>query len=131
MILGVYLVQVHCHATEYFAKSRSNIAMSLDQAQDHAAKFLSMPCTITHATESFATETPCSFFKTLLLLLGALLHVLEMIAIESQKLISNTSDLVDAKVITTGETTTPSLLVTALPCINDLFAGDLLACNLI
>ena len=57
--------------------------------------------------------------------------VLKMIAIESQKLISTTSDVVDAKVITTGEPTTPSLLVTALPSINDFFAGDLLACNLL
>jgi len=70
---------------------------------------------ILHATE---------FLVTPHLILGMLLHVLKMIAIESQKLISNTSDVVDAKVITTGEPTTPSLLVTALPSINDLFADD-------
>ncbi len=102
MILGVYLVQVHYHAAKYFA-------MSLYQVQDHAAKFSSMPCTITHAIKSFVTETP---------------HVLKIIAIESQKLISTTSDVVDTKVITTGEPTTPSLLVTALPSINNFFAGD-------
>ncbi len=131
MILGMYLVQVHCHATEYFAKSHPNIATSLDHAQDHAAKFSSTPCTITHATESFATETPHPFFETLLLILRTLLHVLKMMAIESQKSILHTSDVADAKVITTGEPTMPSLLITALTSINDLFAGISRARNLL
>ena len=47
-----------------------------------------------------------------------------MMAIEAQKLISYTSDVAHAKVITTGEPTTPSLLVPALPSIDDLFADD-------
>ncbi len=84
---------------------------------------------ILYATKSFAT--PRLFFKMLLLILGTLLHVLKMIAIESQKLISNTCAVVDAKVITTGEPTTPSLIVTTLPSINDLFAGNSHARNLL
>ncbi len=98
--------------------------MPLDRVQNHAAKFSSMPCTITHATKSFATETPCPFFKMLRLLLEMLFHVLQMMAIEYQKFISYTSDLTSAKAISDGEPFTPSLLVTALPSINDLFAGD-------
>jgi len=55
-----------------------------------------------------------------------------MAAIEAQKLILySTSDVAHAKVITTGEPTTPSLLITALPSIKDFFAGDLHACNLL
>ncbi len=95
----------------------------------HAAKFCVTPHMILCVTKSFAT--PHLFFEMLLLILGMLLHVLKMIAIKSQKLISNTSDVVDTKVITTGEPTTPSLLVTALPSINDLFAGISHACNLL
>jgi len=90
--------------------------------QCHAARFFATSCLILHATAFLAT--PC-------LVLGTLLHVLKMIAIESQKLISNTSDVVDTKVITTGETNTPSLLDKFFPSINDFFAGDLLACNLL
>jgi len=60
-----------------------------------------------------------------------LFHVLRMTATETQKLISNTSDVVHTMVITTGEPTTPSLLITAPLSINDFFAGDLLACNLL
>jgi len=46
------------------------------------------------------------------------------VKIKAQKSISNTSDDAHAKVITTGEPTTPSLLITALPSIDDLIAGD-------
>ncbi len=104
-------------------------ATSLDQAQDHATKFFVTPHTIPHVTESFAT--PHLFFEMLLLLLGTLLHVLKMIAIESQKLITNTSDVVGAKVTTTGETTTPSSLINAFPSINAFIAGDLHAHDLL
>jgi len=52
-----------------------------------------------------------------------LFHVLPMMAIEVQKLILYTSDVVHAKVTITGEPTTPSLLITALPRIDDLIAG--------
>jgi len=41
-----------------------------------------------------------------------------------QKLISNTSDVAHTKVITTGETITPSLLVNIFPSINKPIAGD-------
>jgi len=51
------------------------------------------------------------FFEMLLLTLGTLLHVLRMLASESQKLILSTSDVTSAKVITDGEPTVPSLLV--------------------
>ena len=81
----------------------------------HATKFFATSHLTLHGTEFFAT--PC-------LILGTLLHVLKMMAIESQKLISNTSDVVDAKVITTGETTTPSLLDNIFPSINNFLAGD-------
>jgi len=50
---------------------------------------------------------------------------------KTQKLILYTSDVAHAKVITTGEPTMPSLLVTALPSINDLFAGISCARNLL
>jgi len=83
-----------------------------------------MPCHILFAT-------PRLFFETLLMVLGMLLHVLKMIAIESQKSILYTSDVADTKVITTGEPTKHSLLVTALPSINDLFAGISHARNLL
>ncbi len=59
------------------------------------------------------------------LILGMLLHVLKIPANKSQKLISNTSDVVDTKVITTGEPTAPSLIDKVFPSINDFFAGDL------
>jgi len=88
---------------------------SLVQVQYHAAKFFATSCPILHATE---------FFVTPHLILGTLFHVLKMLAIESQKLISNTSDVVDAKVITNGEHTTPSLLIPIFPSINVFFAGD-------
>ncbi len=58
------------------------------------------------------------------LILGTLLHVLKMTASKSQKLISDTSNVADAKVITNGEPITPSLLITTFPSINDFFAGD-------
>ena len=143
LILGTYVAQVQCntaesfttpcwilHAiesfampcfvlcvTECFATSHLILAMSLDQVQDHAAKFLLMPCMILHAAKFFATPH---------LILGMLFHVLKVLAIEtkSQKLISYTSGVAHAKVITTGETTTPSLLVTALPSMDDFIAGD-------
>ena len=105
--------------------------MPLDRVQNHAAKFSSMPCTITHATKSFATETPCLSVEMLQLLLETLFHVLHMTAIKTQKWISNTSDVAHTKVITTGEPTTPSSLVTALPSIDDLFAGGSHAHNLL
>jgi len=98
------------------------LAMYLIRAQCHAARFFAAPCMIHHATKFFATPH---------LILGMLLHVLKMSAIELQKLTWNTSDVAHAKVITTGETTTPSLLITALPSINDLFAGVSCAHNLL
>jgi len=103
---------------------------SLDQVQCHATESLMTPCQILHATKSLAI--PCLilhatvFFATPCLFLGTLFHVLKVLAIEtkSQKLISYTSGVAHAKVITTGETTTPSLLVTALPSMDDFIAGD-------
>jgi len=80
------------------------------------------PCGILHATEFFAT--PC-------LILITLLHVLKTLASKSQKLISNTSDVMDAKVISDGEPTAPSLLITISPCMNVFIAGDSHACDLL
>jgi len=58
------------------------------------------------------------------LILGTLLHVLQMPVTKSQKLISYTSEVAHTKVITNGEPTAPSLLITTLPSINDPIAGD-------
>jgi len=151
------LVRVQCHviesfvtpsqimrATECFATPRPTLAMSLVQAQHHAAKFYTASCLIhgkylmraqCHAATFSATPRTTlhgtEFFTTPRLILGTLLHVLKTIAIESQKLISNTSDVVDTKVITTGEATTPHLLVNIIPSINDTFAGGSLAHSLL
>jgi len=100
-------------ATKCFATSHPILATSLIRAQYHAAKFYATPHTILYATK---------FFVTPQLILGMLFHVPKVLAIETKS---------DAKVITTGETTTPSLLVTALPSINDLFAGGSCAHNLL
>ncbi len=54
-----------------------------------------------------------------------LLHVLKMLAIESQKLISNTSDGLQMPRLLPLETTAPSLLITISPSIHVFFAGDL------
>jgi len=111
----MFLVRIQCHAAEFFAKSHPILGTFLLCMQCHATKFYVTPCMILHVTEFFAT--PC-------LILGTLLHVLKMMAIKSQKLISYTSDVANGKVITTGETTTPSLLDNVFPSINDFFAGD-------
>jgi len=113
LLLGMSLDQVQCHAATFFAMPRMTL---------HATEFYATSCAIFHATEFLATPH---------LILGMLLHVLMMIAIESQKLILYTSDVADAKVITTGEPTTPSLLIIALPSINDLLAGDSCAHDLL
>jgi len=60
----------------------------------------------------------------LLSILGTLLHILKMMAIKSQKMIANVFDVVDTKVITTGATTTPSLLINIYPSINNFFDGN-------
>jgi len=130
-ILAKYLVQVQYYVAKFYMAYCVILSTYLVQAQDHATKFSSMHCTITHAIESFAMETPCSFVETLWLLLETLFHVQHMMAIEAQKLISYTSDVAHAKVITTGEPTTPSLLIPALPSINNFFAGGLLAHDLL
>ena len=52
------------------------------------------------------------------LLLETLFHVLHMMAIESQKFISYTSDLMSAKVISNGEPTASYSLVTDFPSIS-------------
>jgi len=64
-ILAKSLVRVQYYVATFFTAYHMILGMSLVQAQDHAAKFLSMPCMITHATKSFATETPFSFVETL------------------------------------------------------------------
>jgi len=110
------------HAAKFFTASHLIHGTYLIRAQSHAAKFTATPSTIAHATE---------FFTTPHLILGTSLHVLKLMAIESQKLFSTTSDVVHANVITTGEPTTPSLLITALPSLNDLFAGVSHAHNLL
>ena len=69
--------------------------------QCRAAKFAVMPRPILHTAKFFATPH---------LILGMLLHR-RMSASKSQKLFSSTSDVVDAKAITTGvPTTAPSLV---------------------
>jgi len=82
---------------------------SLVQVHCHAAKLLATPQ----------------------LILGTLLHILKMSASKSQKLILYTSDVTDAKVITTEEPTTPNLVDNILPSISDLCAGDLHAPELL
>jgi len=143
LIVVTYLIQVQCqffampcqmlHATKFYATPHPILHAARFYTTPrtilHATKFLATPHLILDATKSFAT--PCLFFKTLFLILGTLLHVLKMMAIKSQDLISNTSAVVDAKVITTGETTTPSLLDNVFPSINDFFAGDSHACDLL
>jgi len=108
---------------------------SLPQVQCNAAECYSTPCWILHATKLFAM--PClihhatKFFAATCLILKTLLHVLKMMVIESPQLISHTSDVVHAKVNTTGEPTTPSLLITALPSMNDFIAGNSCARDLL
>jgi len=116
------LVCVQNYAAKFFMASHLILGTYLIRAQCHAPMFSATPCTTLHGTEFFAMPR---------LILGTLLHVLKMIAIESQKFIPDTSDVVDTKVITTGEPTTPSLLVDIIPSINDYFAGGSLAHSLL